>query len=57
VLVEPGRRLSEQGTNDAQSYRLAIVYADGKTREEALATAKRRAERLSFRLREPAPAR
>jgi hypothetical protein len=57
VLVEPGRRLSEQGTNDAQSYRLAIVYADGKTREEALATAKRLAERLSFRLREPAPAR
>ena len=57
VLVDAGRRLSEQGTNDAQSYRLAIVYAAGETRDEALAKAKRRAEALSFRLREPAPSR
>jgi hypothetical protein len=57
VLVEPGRRLSEQrGANDATSYRLAIVYEAGETRAEALARARRRAEALSFRLR-PAPPR
>ena len=29
VLVRPGLRLSEQGANDAQSYRLAILYGHG----------------------------
>jgi hypothetical protein len=57
VLVEPGLRLSEQGTNDAHSYRLAIVYERGATRDEALARARGRAEALSFRLRAQAPAR
>ena len=37
ILVEPGRHLSEQGTNDAESYRLAIFHEVGETREEALA--------------------
>jgi hypothetical protein len=57
VLVEPGRRLSEQGTNDAQSYRLAILYARGASREQALARAKDPADALSFRLQSPARAR
>ncbi|HSC93015.1 MAG TPA: hypothetical protein VLB86_15280 [Gaiellaceae bacterium] len=57
VLVEPGLRLSEQGTNDASSYRLAIAYASGRTRDEALARARGRAEALSFRLQAPARAR
>ena len=57
VLVEPGRRLSEQGTNDAQSYRLAILYARGGSREQALERAKERADALSFRLQSPARAR
>jgi hypothetical protein len=51
VLVRPGLRLSEQGTNDAQSYRLAILYEAGETREEALARCRERAAGLSFRLR------
>lgn len=51
VLVRPGRPLSEQGTaNDVASYRLAIVYASGADREEALLLARERAGRLSFRL-------
>ena len=54
VLVEPGRRLSEQGTNDAQSYRLAILYARGGSREQALERAQERAQALSFRLQAPA---
>jgi hypothetical protein len=57
VLVQPGLRLSEQGTNDAQSFRLAILYAAGETRDEALARCRERAAGLSFRLREPGPAR
>lgn len=60
VLVRPGCNLSEQGTNDVESYRLAIVYAAGETREEALAAARARARELSFGLerpRAPAPAR
>ena len=56
VLVRPGLRLSEQGTNDAESFRLAIVYGSGETREEALARCRERVTGLSFRLREPAPA-
>ena len=50
VLARPGLRLSEQGTNDAQSYRLAILYASGKTRDEAVARAKERAAGLNFLL-------
>jgi hypothetical protein len=54
VLVRPGLNLSEQGLNDAQSYRLAILYGSGETRAEAVESCRRRAEGLSFRL---APAR
>ena len=54
VLVRPGLNLSEQGLNDAQSYRLAILYGFGETRAEAVESCRRRAEALSFRL---APAR
>jgi biotin carboxylase len=50
VLVRPGLLLSEQGTNDAQSYRLAIFAEVGETREEAVARCRERAEGLSFRL-------
>jgi ATP-grasp domain-containing protein len=56
ILVRPGAQLSEQGTNDVRSFRLAIVYESGATREEALARARARASKLSFRL-EPAPVR
>jgi len=54
LLVRPGLHLSEQGVNDAQSYRLAILYAVGQTREEAVRTCLERAAALSFRL-EPLP--
>ena len=37
ILVRPGLRLSEQGVNDAQSYRLAIFTGFGETRAEAVA--------------------
>jgi biotin carboxylase len=50
LLVSPGRRLSEQGLNDAESYRLAILTGFGETREEAVAWCRDRAGRLSFRL-------
>jgi hypothetical protein len=53
--VRPGLKLSEQGTNDAESYRLAIFCAFGETREEALARARERARGLDFRL-SPVPA-
>ena len=56
VLVGPGLRLSEQGTNDAQSYRLAIVNGFGETRQEAVERARTRARELSFSL-QPEPAR
>jgi hypothetical protein len=36
ILVHPGLRLSEQGTNDVESYRVAILYGVGETRAEAL---------------------
>jgi len=55
VLVRPGLRLSEQGTNDAQSYRLAILYGTGETREEAVERCRARARELSFLLRPPLP--
>jgi hypothetical protein len=49
ILVRPGRRLSEQGTNDVSSFRLAIVYEAGETRAEALERARARASKLTFR--------
>jgi biotin carboxylase len=55
ILVQPGRRLSQQGTNDVRSFRLAIVYEAGETREEAIERARSRAAKLMFRL-EPARA-
>jgi len=54
LLVRPGLHLSEQGVNDAQSYRLCILYGVGETREEAVRICRERARALSFRL---APAR
>ena len=56
LLVRPGLHLSEQGANDAQSYRLAIFTGFGETREEAMVRARARAEALTFRLA-PAPVR
>ena len=51
LLVRPGLRLSEQGANDAASYRLAILVESGETREEAVTRCRERARRLAFRLR------
>jgi ATP-grasp domain len=56
LLVRPGLHLSEQGLNDAQSYRLAILYGFGETREEAVARCRARARSLRFGLA-PAPVR
>jgi hypothetical protein len=50
LLVRPGLFLSEQGLNDAQSYRLAILYGFGETREEAVERCRDRAASLNFRL-------
>ena len=50
ILVEPGRNLSAQGTNDAESYRLAIFHEWGETREEALERCRARATALEFDL-------
>jgi biotin carboxylase len=57
ILVRPGLRLSEQGVNDAQSYRLAIFSESGTTREETLERCRARARGLNFRLQAPAPVR
>jgi ATP-grasp domain len=57
ILVTPGLRLSEQGVNDAQSYRLAIFSEFGETREEAVERCLARARRLNFRLQATAPVR
>jgi hypothetical protein len=56
LLVRPGLNLSEQGLNDAQSYRLAILYGFGETREEAVRRCRERAASLNFRLA-PVPVR
>jgi ATP-grasp domain len=56
LLVRPGLQLSQQGVNDAQSYRLAILYGFGETREEAVERCRERARSLSFRLA-PVPVR
>src|SRR5262245_2090751 len=50
ILVRPGLRLSAQGVNDAQSYRLAIFTGFGETRAEAVARVRARAATLRFRL-------
>ena len=50
ILVRPGLRLSEQGANDIESYRVAIVYGAGETRAEALERCRSRARRLRFQL-------
>jgi hypothetical protein len=50
ILVQPDRLLSEQGTNDAESYRLAICHEWGETREEALERCRARASGLAFGL-------
>lgn len=52
LLVRPGLRLSEQGTNDTASYRLAIFTEWAETREAALRRCRRRAEALHFELAE-----
>ncbi len=58
ILVEPGRLLSEQGVNDAHSFRLAIFSEAAETREEAVARCRARARSLAFRLRPlPSPGR
>jgi hypothetical protein len=56
LLVRPGLSLSEQGVNDSHSYRLAILYGWGETREEAIEGCRERARALNFRLA-PAPVR
>jgi hypothetical protein len=50
VLVRPGLRLSEQGTNDTASYRLAIFTEWGETREAAVQRCLQRAQALRFQL-------
>jgi hypothetical protein len=50
ILVRPGLRLSEQGTNDVESYRVAIIYGAGETRAEAFERCRSRARRLRFEL-------
>ena len=56
LLVRPGLYLSEQGVNDSHSYRLAILYGVGETRDEAVTRCRERARALNFRLA-PAPVR
>jgi hypothetical protein len=56
LLVRPGLDLSAQGVNDAQSFRLAILYGFGETREEAVERCRARAAALTFRLA-PVPVR
>jgi hypothetical protein len=52
ILVRPGWRLSEQGTNDTVSYRLAIFTEWGETRQAALRQCRERARSLHFGLAE-----
>jgi hypothetical protein len=56
LLVRPGLLLSEQGLNDSQSYRLAILYGFGETREDAVERCRQRASELNFQLA-PVPVR
>ncbi len=50
VLVRPGLRLSEQGINDVESYRVAIVYGSGESRAEAVERCRARLRALRFQL-------
>ena len=56
LLVRPGLSLCEQGVNDSQSFRLAILYGFGETRDEAVEHCRERARALNFQLA-PAPVR
>jgi biotin carboxylase len=56
VLVQAGQNLSANRANDVGSFRLAIVYEAGETREEAVARARGHVEALSFRLEPARPA-
>jgi hypothetical protein len=56
ILARSGLPLSRQGVNDSQSYRLAILYGFGETREEAVEGCRARAAALNFQLA-PAPVR
>jgi hypothetical protein len=57
ILAHAGENLSEAYANDPDSFRLAIVYEAGETREEAVTRARARAAGLRFRLQPPrAPA-
>jgi biotin carboxylase len=49
LLVRPGLRLSEQGLNDAHSFRLAIFTEAAATREEAVERCRVRASALATR--------
>jgi biotin carboxylase len=53
ILVHAGENLSDAYANDPGSFRLAIVYEAGETRDEAVARARDRAEALRFRLSPP----
>ena len=50
ILVRAGENLSDAYANDPDSFRLAIVYEGGETREEAVERARARAAALRFRL-------
>ena len=50
ILAHPGENLSDAYANDPDSFRLAIVYETGETREEAVERARARAAALRFRL-------
>ena len=53
ILVHAGQNLSDAYANDPGSFRLAIVYEAGETREEAVERARARAGALRFRLGPP----
>jgi biotin carboxylase len=57
LLVRPGSRLSEQGTNDTASFRLAIFTEWGETREAAVRRCRERARSLRFELAPAVPGR
>ena len=56
ILAHAGQNLSDAYANDPGSFRLAIVYEAGETREEAVARARARATALSFSLAPARPA-
>jgi hypothetical protein len=50
VRVRPGKPLSEQGTNDPQSFRLAIFSESGSDRAAVLERCRARARALPLKL-------